>query len=243
MRSCDLIQRNARQRRAQRRNIRTICTRANLVLFACMGWQGLFGQQRYATCPLTCLFDREQIPELNRPVSMSAFAGGVVFAGEDSEDSDEEQQLTIDTRQGANAREEVEESAQIPVSTIVDDGIKAEHAILEPAQLMANGLMENIMPRLNQAEEKLKELSESQIRLTEGMKAQRNGLYSAPGLHKTHEVMRQVPLYQKKIDNLRSDMKAISTLVERMKKESLGLQLRVQQAILDEARKKEAEVE
>ena len=48
---------------------------------------------------------------------------------------------------------------------------------------------------------------------------------------------------KKKIETLRSDMKAISTLVERMKKESLGLQLRVQQAILDEARKKEAEAE
>ena len=44
--------------------------------------------------------------------------------------------------------------------------------------------------------------------------------------------MRQVPKYQEKINNLRKDMKAITILVEKMKTQSLALQLRVQEAVL-----------
>ena len=44
--------------------------------------------------------------------------------------------------------------------------------------------------------------------------------------------MRQVPQYQAKIDTLRKDMKAITSLVEKMKSQSLALQLRVQEAVL-----------
>ena len=44
--------------------------------------------------------------------------------------------------------------------------------------------------------------------------------------------MRQVPQYQAKIDTLRKDMKAITALVEKMKSQSLALQLRVQEAVL-----------
>ena len=82
------------------------------------------------------------------------------------------------------------------------------------------------------ADQKLKELSVSQIELSQEMEAQKHKLHRAPALHKAHRIIRQVPKYQKKINNLRKDMKAITTLVEKMKTQSLDLQLRVQEAVL-----------
>jgi hypothetical protein len=177
--------------------------------------------------------------------SMSMFAGGVV-AGEDSEEEDEfgaelegydvgPTEYTVDECEGVGPEVEVGENSGSPVAERLDGGQAGR-----PADILAGSFMDALLPRLSQTEEKLKELSASQMKLSRAMNSQTKGIHAAPALHKTHEVMRKVPVYQKKINGLRAEMKAITSMVNRMKKESLAIQLRVQQQLL-EAEKRRAE--
>ena len=160
-----------------------------------------------------------------------------VFAGEDSE---EEEALCVEDMQflgqiGSSGTPAALESA----GKVENEDLHTKEAqaldvsgITHPLDLMNKAFLHNVMPKLDVADQKLKELSVNQNELVKEMKQQKEKLHRAPALHKTHAIMRQVPQYQAKIDTLRKDMKAITALVEKMKSQSLALQLRVQEAVL-----------
>ena len=81
--------------------------------------------------------------------------------------------------------------------------------VTHPLDLMNKVFLHSVMPKLDVADQKLKELSVNQNELVKEMQQQKEKLHRAPALHKTHDIMRQVPQYQAKIDTLRKDMKAM----------------------------------
>ena len=189
---------------------------------------------------------------------MSVFAGGVVFAGEDSEEEDDLDagELTLNPTtnetinnnvEGNNKKkddngdvvvEKNEDSTSSKLLSSTRSSGSSNNSSGRPADMLATSFIDILMPRLSQTEKKLNELSSSQMKLSGAMSAHTKGVHTAPALHKTHKVMRQVPVYQKKINGLRAEMKAITNMVNRMKKESLAIQLRVQQQLLEAEKKR-----
>ena len=158
-----------------------------------------------------------------------------MFAGEDSEDDDnydgEEIQI-FNKLDNNNQEQQQQDCTNDSNSQYENNSIESATGILHPLDMLNKSFLDSVMPKLDIADQKLKELSVNQIELSQEMEAQKHKLHRAPALHKAHRIIRQVPKYQKKINNLRKDMKAITTLVEKMKTQSLDLQLRVQEAVL-----------
>ena len=160
----------------------------------------------------------------------------VVFAGEDSE---EEEVICGENMQLLDQIESSGTTAQESAGNVDNSELNAKaiqaldvSGVTHPLDLMNKVFLHSVMPKLDVADQKLKELSVNQNELVKEMQQQKEKLHRAPALHKTHDIMRQVPQYQAKIDTLRKDMKAITSLVEKMKSQSLALQLRVQEAVL-----------
>ena len=164
----------------------------------------------------------------------------VVFAGEDSEEDSEgvgQEEMEILTQLNNDDNKLVGKDQDVS-NEKNGENVKSALDILHPLDVMNKTFLDNVMPKLDIADQKLKELSVNQIELSKEMEMQEQKLHYAPALHKTHKIMRQVPQYQEKIDTLRKDMKAITALVEKMKSQSLALQLRVQEAVLKHQEKK-----
>ena len=164
----------------------------------------------------------------------------VVFAGEDSEEDSEgvgQEEMEILTQLNNGDNKLVGKDQDVS-NEKNGENVKSALDILHPLDVMNKTFLDNVMPKLDIADQKLKELSVNQIELSKEMEMQKQKLHCAPALHKTHKIMRQVPQYQEKIDTLRKDMKAITALVEKMKSQSLALQLRVQEAVLKHQEKK-----